>query len=141
MRRLVAILALLALPALAQEPEDWDALRAQAKELRSQAKALRAQGKQTEIEATAQCRHKVFMSGCNEDARKQYQETERTARGIDLEAFDIEQRIRHHDHEVKLERRAEKDRKKAADAQRRAEEIRDKDAQRRSKEEIGRAHV
>jgi len=107
----------LALPALAQDAappaaEDWEQLRAQAADLRQRAKRMRFQADKTHADAEVLCREKFLMAGCLEDARKARQEAERAVRRVDLEALGIERRIKVHEHELKLERRAEKERQR-----------------------------
>lgn len=113
MKRIILLLAVLALPAIAQENgnppvADWEQLRVQAAELRNRAKLMRTQADKTHADAELYCRDKLLVAGCLDDARKARQEAERAIRRIELEAANIDQRLRHHDYEVKLERRREK---------------------------------
>lgn len=140
MKHFIALLCALALPALAQEApappaEDWELLRAQAVDLRQRAKSMRTQADKTRVESEAFCRDKFLMAGCLEDARKARQEAEGALRRVELEALGIERRIKAHDREVRLERRAAKDREQEIDAARRAEDIRQRDEKRRQKVE------
>ena len=137
----LAFLALLAIwPAWAQDPtapaapppgEDWAALRAQAGELHARASALRKAGDETQAAADLACREKIFVSACVDDARKARQETERAAQDIDQQAVAIEKRLRYHEHDLKLQRRADKEAAQQAEAAQRAEAIRQQDEQRR----------
>ncbi|MDP1651859.1 MAG: hypothetical protein Q8L56_03955 [Rhodocyclaceae bacterium] len=116
MKHLIALLCVLAplvLPVRAQDvaappAEDWAQLRAQAADLRSRAKLMRTQADKTRVESEAFCREKFLMASCLEDARKARQEAERATHRVELEALGIERRIRVREHELKLERRAEK---------------------------------
>lgn len=139
MKQLIAILGFLALPAMAQEPAkadmDWEQLRAQATELRGRAKLMSTQADKTHSDAEKLCHEKLLVASCLDDARKARQEAERAIRRVELEAVGIDRRIRVHDHEVKLERRAEKDRERETKAAERAEEIRGEDEKRRLKNE------
>lgn len=139
MKLLIAILAFLALPALAQDvsesSEDWDQLRAQSTELRGRAKLMRTQADKTHADAKALCREKLLMSSCLDDARHARQEAERAIQRIERQAAEIDRRLRIHDHEVKLEQRAQKDRERDIEAAQRAEEIRQQDEKRRLKNE------
>lgn len=139
MKQLIAILGFLALPAMAQEitkpAVDWDHLRAQATELRSRAKLMRTQADKTHADAEQYCHGKLLVAGCLEDARKARQEAERAIKRVELEAVEIDRRLRVHEHELKLERRAEKDRERDIKAAERAEEIRREDEKRRLKNE------
>lgn len=110
---LLCVLVPLALPVRAQDvatppAEDWVQLRAQATDLRSRAKLMRTQADKTRVESEAFCREKFLMASCLEDAKKARQEAERATQRVELEALGIERRIRVHEHELKLERRAEK---------------------------------
>jgi hypothetical protein len=112
---LLCVLVSLAPPARAQDVaappvEDWGQLRAQAADLRSQAKQLRTQADNTRVESEAFCREKFFMASCLADAKQARQEAERAIRRVELEALGIERRIKVHERESKLERRAEKER-------------------------------
>lgn len=139
MKQLIAILGFLAFTAIAQEaarPDaDLDQLRTQAAELRGRAKLMRTQADQTHADADKLCREKFLMSSCLDDARKARQEAERAIRRVELEAVDIDRRLRVHEHEAKLRRRAEQDREREIKATERAEEIRREDEQRRLKNE------
>lgn len=139
MKLLIAILALLALPVVAQDApakvEDWDQLRAQATDLRGRAKLMRTQADKTHTDATALCREKFLMASCLEDAKHARQEAERAIQRVEREAVEIDRRLRIHDHEVRVEQRARKDREREAEAAQRAEEIRQEDERRRLKNE------
>jgi hypothetical protein len=139
MKQLIAILGFLALPAMAQEaamPDvDWEQLRAQATELRSRAKLMRTQADKTQADAERYCQGKLLVAGCIVDARHARREAERAIRRVELEAVEIDRRLRVHEHELKLERRAEKDRQREIKAAERAEEIRRDDEKRRLKNE------
>lgn len=115
MRKLIALACLVVAPVLAQDAaapaEDREQLRARAAELRQRARQMRALADKTHADAEASCRGRFLMAGCLEEARHARQEAERAIRGVDLEAIAIERRIRVLDHEEKLRRRAEKDRK------------------------------
>jgi Tfp pilus assembly protein FimT len=115
MKQLIAILGLLALPAMAQEavkPDvDWEQLRAQATELRGRAKQMRTQADKTQTDADRLCREKLLVSSCLDDAKKARQEAERAIRRVELEAVEIDRRLRYHNHEVKLEQRRQKARR------------------------------
>ncbi|MEW6512370.1 MAG: hypothetical protein AB1443_00050 [Pseudomonadota bacterium] len=139
MKQLIAILGLLVFPAIAQETAtadaDWELLRAQSTELRSRAKLMRTQADKTQADAEKYCQGKLLVAGCLEDARKARQEAERAIRRVELEAVGIDRRLRIHEHELKLEKRAEKDRAREIKAAERAEEIRAEDEKRRLKNE------
>jgi hypothetical protein len=141
MKHFFAILGLLALPALAQPDHgnppttDWEQLRAQATELRSRAKLMRTQADKTHADAEQYCRGKLLVAGCLDDARKARQDAEHAIRRVELEAVGIDRRVRIHEHELKLEQRAEKDRERDIKAAERAEEIRREDEKRRLKNE------
>lgn len=112
MKRIIAILGLLAFSAIAQEAgqaeTDWEHLRAQATELRNRAKLMRTQADKTHADAALYCRDRLLVAGCLEDARKARQEAERAIRRLELEAANIDRRLRYHDYEVKQERRQQK---------------------------------
>lgn len=136
MKHFIALLCVLALPALAQEAAtppatDWEQLRAQAAELRQRAKSMRTQADKTRDDTEAGCQGRLLLAGCLADAKVARQEAERAIRRTELEALGIERRIKVHDHEVRLERRAAQDREQEIDAARRAEEIRIKDEKHR----------
>jgi hypothetical protein len=141
MKHFIGLLAVLALPALAQVAQDagstpavdWEQMRAQATELRSRAKLMRSQADRTHADAEKLCGEKLLMASCLVDAKKARQEAERAIQRVELEAVDIDRRIRIHDHEVKLQCRAEKDREQEIKAAERAEEIRQQDEKRRLK--------
>ncbi len=137
------LLTLLALPALAQAPgeagtapdTDWDPLRAQTTELRARAKLMSTQADKTHAEAAALCREKLLMASCLQDARKARQEAEGAIQRVEREAAEIDRRLRIHDREERLERRAQKNRELDSEAALRAEEIRQQDERRRLKNE------
>lgn len=138
MKYLIALLCVLALPALAQETApppaaDWEQLRAQAIDLRQRAKSMRTQADKTRDETEAGCRGRLLLAGCLADAKQARQEAERAIRRTELEALGIERRIQAHDREIKLERRAAQAREQEIDAARRAEEIRKKDEKRQQR--------
>jgi len=141
MKHFLAILGLLALPALAQQgggnpPDtDWEQLRTQATELRNRAKLMRTQADKTHADAEKYCQGKLLFAGCIADAKKARQEAERAIQRVELEAVGIDRRIRVHDYGLKLERRAEKDREREIKAAERAEAIRQDDEKRRLKNE------
>lgn len=142
MKHFIVFLAILALPAIAQDVvsapspvEDWEQLRVQATELRSRAKQMRIQADKTRVDAETFCREKILVASCLDDAKKGRQEAERAIQRMELEALGMERRVRVHDHEVKLERRAERNRGQEIKAAERAEEIRQKDERRRLKQE------
>jgi len=137
MKQLIAILGILALPAMAQEAAqpavDWEHLRAQATELRSRAKLMRTQADKTQADAEKYCQGKLLVAGCIVDAKKARQEAERAIQRVELEAVAIDRRVRLHEYELKLERRAEKDREREIKAAERAEAIRQDDERRQQK--------
>jgi len=139
MKPLIAILGLLALPAFTQEaakPDvDWELLRAQASELRGRAKLMRTQADKTHADAEKLCQEKLLVAGCLDDARKARQEAERAIRRVELEAVELDRRVRVHAHEVKLDQQAEKDRARDIKAAERAEAMRAEDEKRRLKNE------
>lgn len=144
MKRFLAILGMLALPAISAMAQDdttnppaadREQLRAQATDLRSRAKQMRTQADQTHADAEKYCREKLLVASCLDDARKARQEAERAIRRVELEAVDIDRRLRAHDYEAKLQRRAAQDRERELKAAARAEEIRRADEQRRLKNE------
>lgn len=139
MRRLSVIIGFLVLPALAQPiasgEADWEQLRAQAAELRERVKQMRTTADQTQLATEHACREKLLMSGCMEDAQKTRQEAERSARRVELDAIEIEKRLRKYDYEVRLQKRAEKERDNASKAAERAEKIRAQEEDRRIKTE------
>lgn len=141
MKHFLAILGLLALSALAQQDggdppaTDWEQLRAQSTELRGRAKLMRTQADKTHADAEAYCRDKLLFAGCIADAKKARQEAEGAIRRVELEAVNIDRRIRAHEYEIKLEQRAEKDREREIKAAERAEAIRQDDEKRRLKNE------
>lgn len=142
MKQLITLLGFLALSVgapLAQEttrPDvDWEQLRAQATELRSRAKLMRTQADKTQADAERYCQGKLLVAGCIEDARHARQDAEKAIRRVELEAVEIDRRLRIHEHELKLERRAEQDREREIKAAERAEEIRREDEKRRLKNE------
>lgn len=143
MKHFLAILGMLALPAMSSMAQDGatpptadgERLRAQAAELRSRAKLMRTQADQTHADAEKYCREKLLVASCLDDARKARQEAERAIRRVELEAVDIDRRLRVQAYEAKLRRRAEQDREREIQAAARAEEIRREDEQRRLKNE------
>jgi len=139
MKRLIAILFFLACPALAQETDtrdvDWEQLRAQAASLRERAELMRAAADETRATTERACQGKLLVAGCMEDAHTTHQEAGRSARRIELEAIEIDKRLRRHDYEAKLQKRAEKNRENAIKAAERAEKIRQDEEERRIKNE------
>lgn len=143
MKHFLAILGMLALPAMSAMARDGttppatdrEQLRAQAAELRSRAQLMRTQADQTHADAEKYCREKLLVASCLDDARKARQEGERAIRRVELEAVDIDRRLRAHEYEAKLRRRAEQDREREIQAAARAEEIRREDEKRRLKSE------
>lgn len=143
MKHFLAILGMLALPAMspmaqddtAPPATDRDQLRAQAAELRGRAKLMRTQADQTHADADRLCHERLLVASCLDDARKARQEAERAIRRVELEAVEIDRRLRVHEYEAKLRRRADQDREREIQAAARAEEIRREDEQRRLKNE------
>lgn len=143
MKHFLAILGLLALPAMSPMAQDGTPppatdgaqLRAQAAELRGRARLMRTQADQTHADAEKYCREKLLVASCLDDARKARQEAERAIRRVELEAVEIDRRLRVHEYEAKLRRRAEQDREREIKTAERAEEIRREDEQRRLKNE------
>jgi len=139
MKRLIAILFFLACPALAQETDtrevDWEQLRVQAASLRDRAERIRTAADENRATSERACQDKLLVAGCMEDARTTHQEAERNARRIELEAIEIDKRLRRHDYEAKLQQRAEKNRENAIKAAERAEKFRQDEEERRIKNE------
>lgn len=134
------MLVLPAMSAMAQDgttppATDREQLRAQAAELRIRAQLMRTQADQTHADAEKYCREKLLVASCLDDARKARQEAERAIRRVELEAVDIDRRLRAHEYEAKLRRRAEQDREREIKAAERAEEIRREDEKRLLKSE------
>lgn len=145
MKYLLLLLAVLALPVSAQEaapaPEDWESLRAQAREMRARAKEIRSEAERTFQAADAACLEKIFVSGCREDALQAKHASEREAKRIDIEAGRIERRVAAHDRELRLAKKAERLRERDARAAERAEQIRIEDEARRLRMEQKQAEI
>jgi hypothetical protein len=139
MKRLIVILGFMAWPAWAQESDaqdiDWEQLRSQATSLRERAVQMRTVADQTRATTERACQDKLLVAGCMEDASQTYQEAERSARSVELEAINIEKRLRRHDYEARLQKRAEKSRDKEIRAAERAEQIRQDEEARHIKNE------
>lgn len=111
----------------AAAPDEWDALRAQAKELRTQAKAMKAQAQHEFGLANKACRDKFLVSSCQEDAKQLQRDANKEAARVDMEALAIERRVAAHDREVKRAKKAQRLQERDQKAARRAEQIRIED--------------
>lgn len=116
MKARIALCALIAFPALAQESPalDPEQLRAEAQALRQRAKLMRAEADQTKAAADRLCYEKLLVAHCLDEARRARQEAERAIRRLELEAAALERRLRQYEYDLKQAARAEKAR--AADS-------------------------
>jgi len=110
--------------AWAADPDEWDALRAQAKELRTQAKAMKAQAQHEFEVAHKACWEKFLVASCQEDAKQLQRDANKEATRVDMEALAIERRIAAHDREVKRAKKAQRLQERDQKAAKRAEQIR-----------------
>jgi hypothetical protein len=135
MRRLIGLLWLAVLPALAQEAggtapapaEDWERLATQAREMRDQARQIHEAAQQTYAAAQQICWKKFLVSACLEEAKMAMRDKEREAKTLEIEAGRIERRIRLHEQQEKAARRDEDLRARQGDIAERAEKIRRKE--------------
>lgn len=81
---------------------EWDALRAQVKELRTQAKEMKAKAQREFEVADKACWDKFLVSSCQEDAKHLQRNANKEATRVNMEALAIERRVAAHDREIKL---------------------------------------
>jgi len=109
------------------EMDDWESLRAQAREMRTQAKELKAKAQREFEVSNKACWEKFLVSGCQEDARQAQRDANKAAQRIDMEALTIERRVAAHDREVKMAKKAQRLQERDHKAAERGEQIRIED--------------
>ena len=112
--------------------EDWEQLRAQARELRQKAKQMRGDAQALHDATAKACWEKFLVSGCQQDAKVELRKAEREARQVDLEALAVEKRVAAHERELQRAKKLERQRQREAKAARKAEQMRLEDARRQA---------
>ena len=106
-------------------PVDWTQVRDEAKALRQQAKQMRAEAKTQLKAAELACwKDTVLVSGCQANARDVQRGVERQAKKIDLDALTLERRLEAQKRDERRAEKAERARKEAVQAEKRAAQIR-----------------
>lgn len=119
-------------PGAAAAAEDWEQLRAQARELRQKAKQMRGDAQALHDATAKACWEKFLVSGCQQDAKVELRKAEREARQVDLEALAVEKRVAAHERELQRAKKLERQRQREAKAARKAEQLRSEDARRQA---------
>lgn len=123
------------------EMDDWESLRAQAREMRTQAKELKAQAQRAFEVTHKACWEKFLVSSCQEGAKQVQRDTNKEVNRIDMEAQAIERRISAHDRDVKLAKKAQRLQARDQKAAERAEQIRIEDEANRLRLEHKQAEI
>lgn len=149
MKRLIGLLWLAALPALAQETagaapppaEDWERLGTQVRELREQARQMRDAAQQAHAAEQQACWKKFLVSACLEEAKMAMREKEREAKALEIEAGRIDRRIRQHERGDRAARRDQELRDQQGDIAERTERIRRKEEEAARRQQEKRAEI
>jgi hypothetical protein len=114
--------------------EDWEQLRAQARELRQKAKQMRGDAQAVHDATAKACWEKFLVSGCQQDAKVELRKVERAAQQVDLEALAFEKRVAAHERELQRAKKLERQQQRDAKAARKAEQLRLEDEKRQAQE-------